>query len=301
MNGTSGASTRTWYGLALLLLLSACGRSSAKPSDQGTDAMPCHFDTDCSRIEVCQDFVCVDAASVGGTNAGVGGTGLAGATVGGSTGVGGTDVGVGGIGGTGAAGAPASCEPGMRTCDGPSVRVCADDGTSHIETTCSLSQVCSGGECHAIACVPGSTFCKDGQVMSCSDDGTGSSVSKKCDTGQFCVEKDGAADCSDTVCTPGDGLCVNSVATSCKADGSGPEPGGQDCTAKNLICNAGNCADPTCTPGQKLCQHDDVYLCVGGGADAVLFTSCNTNEVCDPGLVACRDRICDPGKLGCDS
>jgi len=302
MNGKQGAWVSSRVCLALLLLLGGCGRSSASSPDSGSDVRSCVLDADCNRLEVCDAGVCTELTATGGTgDIGAGGAagtaGTAGTTVGGSAGNAGS-----GLGGTaGAAGGATSCMPGSRSCDGSSVRVCADDGTSRIETTCSLSQVCSNGDCHAIACVPGSSFCKDGQVMTCSDDGASSSVSKKCGAAQFCLEQDGGADCGDTVCTPGAGLCVNSVATPCKADGSGPEAGGQDCTTKNLICDAGKCSDPTCTPGQKLCQHDDVYLCVGGGADAVLFTSCNANEVCDPEQVACRNRICDPGKLGCDS
>jgi hypothetical protein len=287
---------RAWACTLSVIVLSAlasCGRSGNNPTDTGAESPACVVNADCTKGERCEAGLCVEnQPEAGGGSGDLGDGGQASVPVPVEMNA--------GAGGEAGQAPVAECEPGGRSCDGPSVRVCAADGTSHIETTCSPSQVCSGGECHAIQCVPGATFCKDGLVLSCSDDGLSSSPSKACSAGQFCVEHDGAAECSDTVCTPKSGLCVNSVATQCKADGSGPEPGGKDCTAKNLVCNEGECADPTCAPGEKLCEHDDVYLCIGGGTAAVLFTDCAADEVCDPGLVACRKRICEPGKLGCD-
>jgi hypothetical protein len=196
---------------------------------------------------------------------------------------------------------PEACEPGMRSCDGSNVRVCGASGHSIIEETCSLSQVCSGAKCLPIACVPGHQFCLAGAIRECNLDGTSSTVFKACASGQFCREQDGGAECSPTACTGDAPVCVGNVATTCKPDGSGTKLGGVDCSATARLCSEGQCVDPTCTPGQKFCEHDDVYLCLGGGATSVLFTECNADEVCDPAFAACRDRICEPGKLGCDS
>jgi hypothetical protein len=195
---------------------------------------------------------------------------------------------------------PEPCEPGTRTCDGPSVRACDATGISTIERTCSLSQVCRQGECRAIACVPDREFCDDKLIRTCNDDGTDSVAIASCETGTFCLEHDGVAACSATPCVADSLMCVNNVATRCKPDGFGPKPDGVDCSLTAQLCQDGACVDPTCVPGQKLCEHDDVYLCVGGGVDAVLFTKCEADEICDPELVACRSRICEPGKLGCD-
>jgi hypothetical protein len=196
---------------------------------------------------------------------------------------------------------PELCAPGARTCDGPSVRVCDAAGASIIEQTCSLSQVCSQGECKAIACVPDREFCDDWLIRTCNGDGTDSVPLGKCEADTFCLEHDGTATCSATPCMADSLMCVNNVATRCKPDGSGPKPDGVDCSASAQLCQDGECIDPTCVPGEKLCEHDDVYLCVGGGVKPVLFTQCNADEICDPELVACRSRICEPGKLGCDA
>jgi hypothetical protein len=193
------------------------------------------------------------------------------------------------------------CAPGERTCDGPSIRVCSPSGHSTIEKTCSVSEVCSQAECRPIVCVPGSQFCQASTLRTCGEDGTDSVLAKTCAAGEFCLEHDGAAECSETACVANELMCVGNVATRCKPDGSGAKPGGTDCATAAQLCQNGACVDPTCAPGEKRCEHDDVYLCVGGGAKSVLFTACDVDEVCDPSLVACRNRICEPGKLGCDS
>lgn len=196
---------------------------------------------------------------------------------------------------------PVICDPGARTCNGPDVELCGDDGTKLAkETTCGLTQVCVGGACHDIQCVPNRKLCRDNQIWSCSSDGLGAQLVRACKADQFCLEDDGDASCSATVCTPNDALCVGEVATKCKPDGSGPAAGGQDCKTAEQLCYEGECRDQACTPGQKLCDHGDVYLCAEAGTSEVLFTDCAENEACDAASGACRPQICEPGKHGCD-
>jgi hypothetical protein len=293
MIGKQGLRLGVLLGLLVASAQSGCGRSASEtgaPDDRGEAGE--------STGGRGSDVALPEG---GADDVGAGGAALAEGGVGGTGGTSASDLGAGGeaivVGGAG----PEGCEPGERTCDGPSIRVCSPDGHSTIETTCSLSQVCNQGECQAIACVPDSEFCKAGAIRKCSNEGTFSTLSKTCSGGQFCHEQDGVAECSATACVANKPLCLGNVATACKADGSGAKAGGVDCSATARLCDDGQCVDPTCTPGEKLCEHDDVYLCVGGGAKSVLFTECNVDEVCDPALVACRNRICEPGKLGCDS
>lgn len=192
------------------------------------------------------------------------------------------------------------CEPGDRSCDGPSVRLCDDDGAgTTIVQTCELAETCVAGSCEAIACAPGERSCRDGQVVECNDLGTDVSPIKTCKPDEYCIEQDGSALCNPTVCVANEPLCINQVATTCKADGSGPAPGGETCGG-SAVCSGGECVDRLCTPGEKLCQHDDVYVCTSNGASATLFFECGADETCDPELAACRPRLCEPGKLGCD-
>ena len=282
MDTRSGLGACTAFGLLLAVALNSCGR--ALPRDEAAAGQPGCEDQDCAGAGPSSSGGSPDSGQE--PSAGAGAAHEAGGAP------------------SHSGGAPAgeACDPGTRVCDGPSVRLCSDDGqSSTIEETCSLSQVCSSGACVDIACVPGKSFCGNGQVLECNDSGTSGSVVETCAEGQFCLERAGAAECSDTACVPEEGLCLNQVATTCRADGSGPAPGGKNCAAQGLVCDAGNCVDPTCAPGEKLCEHDDVYLCVGGGADAVLFTDCQYDEVCDPALAACRKRLCDAGTLGCDA
>jgi hypothetical protein len=291
MLGKQGLGAWIALGWLVATALPACGRAAGDADDLNDMQATAGRDGDGG----------VPDASLGGADsAGQGGVGQA--PQGGESQAGdgqGGDRGDGQGGQQGGAG-PDRCEPGARTCDGPSVRLCDAAGISTIEATCSLSEVCRQGECKAIACVPGRQFCDDGLIRTCSDDGTDSVLVAECATGQFCAEHDGTATCSATPCVADSLMCVNNVATRCKPDGFGPKPGGVDCSVNGQLCQDGECLDPTCVPGQKLCEHDDVYLCVGGGVDAVLFTKCDADEICDPELVACRNRICEPGKLGCD-
>ena len=201
----------------------------------------------------------------------------------------------------GTGGGPASCDPGERECDGASVRVCKPDGSgTSVETTCTLSQVCTTGTCQDIVCTPDVTLCKDDGVWKCSSNGLSLTLVKPCASDEFCLQEGDETSCSLTLCTPGKPFCDDQVATQCRADGSGAKPGGKDCAASNLVCHDGQCEAQACVPGQKLCQHDDVYLCSASGTEATLFAACDTDEVCDEELATCRKRLCDPGKLTCD-
>lgn len=296
MNGKSGLRACVWLCLLGASALHACGGTASNHA--GPDNDSCQVDSDCGVGKRCSDAVCVEdifgQAGADGEQAGAPGQP---SPTGGAGGSDGADAG----GTAGAAGEPhAECEPGARVCDGPSVKVCGNDATFVIGATCSLSQICSDGECLDIDCTPGSVFCGEGQILGCNEDGTSSDVVEKCALNQYCVEQGHTAECSDTVCFPDSALCLGDVATVCKADGSGAEPGGQNCASTGQLCQDGVCSDQTCEPGLKLCEHGDVYICVGGGAKAVLFTDCNADEVCDPELAACRKSICEPGKLGCD-
>lgn len=204
----------------------------------------------------------------------------------------------GGWGNDGGAPSPPECEPGPTACDGPLVRTC-QDGVWVIESTCSASEVCVDGACHAIECVPGSLFCLDDQIRLCGAEATSSIVVATCDADQYCVSSNGEAECSDRACEPGTPICLDDVATTCKADGSGPKPQGQACGA-GKVCRDGACVGSTCKTGEKVCEHGDVYFCVEG-EQPLLFSDCSDSEVCDPDLLSCRQRICEPGKLYCDT
>ncbi|RYZ07401.1 MAG: hypothetical protein EOO73_12155 [Myxococcales bacterium] len=194
-----------------------------------------------------------------------------------------------------------ACVPGATSCDGPSVRVCVEDGKStRIQATCGPSQVCVNAACAEIACVPNDTFCAGSQLRRCLENGVDSELLEACGTGRFCSEQAGVAACTATACSPNAPLCVDQVATQCAANGSGPKAGGIDCGAEAATCEEGACVTEICKTGEKYCEHDDVYLCVGG-SKTVLFSKCEADEVCDPELLACRSKICEPGKLGCDA
>lgn len=278
-------------GLLVASAQSGCGRSAAKSDGSEPEGVAGQASGGEGTLGV-----------GGSSEVGVGGETPAegGAPGRGDAGAGGWSVVVGGEPNAAGAG-PELCEPVGRSCDGPSVRVCDQDGHSTIEKTCLPSEVCSEGDCRPIVCVPDSEFCKDRAIRKCGADGTSSSPVRTCLASEFCREDDGVVGCSATACTPNELLCVGDVATACRADGSGAKPGGKDCSASSRLCSDGQCVDPTCTPGEKLCEHDDVYLCVGGGIKSVLFTDCSASEVCDPSLAACRTRICEPGYLGCDA
>lgn len=258
--------------LGSALLLAACGRSAANHDEDPSQAG--------------------EPANTGGDGA-ASGTATSGGTSSGGASSGGTST-------VGAGGASAAdCEPGTKSCDGASVRVCSDDGIARIETTCTPAQVCQGGACHDIACVPGSTFC-DGQVVrQCGADGTTSDVKSTCSASQFCSEQGTSASCGDTVCQPGAGLCVDGVATQCRSDGSGPKPGGTDCSKAGSVCTQGTCAEKLCTAGERLCQQGNVYFCVDG-SHTVPFAECGSGEVCDPNLAVCAKVVCSAGDLSCD-
>src|SRR6185369_13490472 len=197
---------------------------------------------------------------------------------------------------------PQICKPLAASCDGSKIEVCNDDGSELVpKQLCSLSQVCTGGECLDIACVPNSSFCKDGSVWKCGQDGTTSQPTEHCAAAQYCLEKDHTASCSATLCFAGDALCVGNLATQCKPDGSGPKPGGSDCAAANQICYGGECRDPVCTPGLKLCDGNGLYLCSEAGTGKTLITDCGDKATCDAAAGVCLPRICEPGKLSCDA
>ena len=285
MIGKQGLGLGVLLGLFVASAQSGCGRSASQTGEPDPDGQASGGDA--------------PVPTSGSSAVGVGGEApLEGGSGGVSTdaGAGGANVVDGGEPGVGEA-----CQPVGRSCDGPSIRVCSADGQSTIEKTCLPSEVCSQAECRPIVCVPNKEFCRDGAIHACGEDGTTSNLVEKCAESEFCREDDGVVGCNATACEPEEALCNGSIATICKSDGSGPKAGGKDCSHSDRLCNDGACVDPTCTPGQKLCEHDDVYLCIGGGVDSVLFTDCTLNEVCDPSVAACRTRICEPGKLGCDS
>lgn len=205
--------------------------------------------------------------------------------------------------GAGAGGEPGGvCVPGALSCDGARVRLCDLNGSGFLtQQTCSLSQVCSAGECLDVGCVPNTTFCNQGEVWACNEDGTRSSLVAHCMARQFCLEKDRQAYCNDTVCAAGDAMCSGPLATECAADGSGPKPGGEDCTAHGQSCYGGKCQDLVCTPGQRLCDNNSAYLCTDGGTSRTLLSTCAAGTTCDAASGTCQNKICDPGKLGCDS
>jgi hypothetical protein len=283
---------RTVRVVAAIGLLVGCGRASGNPTAPPSPdqvAHGCNSDADCSEGELCRvhDQVCVTCLED--TDCSEGEKCSLGDCV------------------TSKPSAepevpmPRVCEAGERSCNGPDIEVCNADGTKRIrETTCSLTQVCSGASCHDIQCVPGRKLCQDNQIWACAVDGLSAQLVKACRDDQFCVEDDGDASCSATVCVEGRELCDGSRATHCAADGSGPETGGQDCNAAGQLCYEGQCRDQACVPGEKQCQHGDVYLCAEAGTSTALFADCTEAEACDPASGSCRATVCEPNTQKCD-
>jgi hypothetical protein len=292
-------------GLVAMLVAVSCGRSTDEDDAQ---AGGCEVTSDCSQGEQCAFGRCVPIVIEEPGEGGLGGSAPSSAGASSSAGApfaSGGETGAAGEATSAAAGSggePASCEPGKKSCDGPTVRVCESDGLgSLILDTCKLSQVCREGACKDIVCVPEAEFCQENAVRACDEDGAGSREVQPCGTGRYCSAQDGKANCGATKCAPDEALCNGGIATQCAADGSGPKPGGTDCESSSQVCVDGQCRGKLCTPGERVCQHDDVYVCSPNGATLELFADCTANEACDIELASCRARLCEPGKLSCDS
>lgn len=133
---------------------------------------------------------------------------------------------------------PWVCEPGVKSCDGAKVSLCADDGLNAVvELDCAQQgALCKDGACKLSDCDSKKTACVDSETLAtCAGPGT-DWVQTKCPSGQVCA---GGA-CLAKVCDPGKKSCVGKQVAICNASGTKFTPG-DDCESKNQVCDAGAC------------------------------------------------------------
>ena len=192
------------------------------------------------------------------------------------------------------------CEPSSRRCEGDTVIVCNEAGTSESTVRCDLVPeceeaaggcTCSGGECVPLVCEPGSTVCDGQDVLRCSDDGSVQEFVATCEAPDSCIAGEcRAAECEDGVSCVGDTLVV------CE-DGAAEEI---NCRDSDSFCNGAElrCEPWVCAPGSSTCTDEFTrQICNPRGTD---FTEsdCPDEEYCSDGI--CLELVCTPEERVCD-
>lgn len=178
----------------------------------------------CGPTATCDFGDCIeDSAPTGGPGTDSGpGTESGPGSVPGSSGVPGTGSG-------GGSGAPFFCVPGVRSCDGNTVRTCNGEGSGFDTRTCASGERCEGGACvpatdipstEGPICDPGSRVCDGNTVVVCNAQGT-SETRQACASTERCTAGACLPVTEEPVCSPGTTLCEGNGVRTCNAQGTG--------------------------------------------------------------------------------
>ena len=184
----------------------------------------------------------------------------------------------------------ALCAVGETECQGQTLRTCAEDGQSWLESTCEFG--CQGGAC--IACQPGEARCEGSTRLVCTASGSGWTP-ETCPSG--CDSATGT--CKTQACTPNQKKCSGQSLMTCQASGAG-----WDTVACEFGCNASvsppacHTEAQTCTAGQKQCNGAKLLTC---RADGLGWDELLCQYGCDPATTppACKGAACSAGQKRC--
>ena len=189
--------------------------------------------------------------------------------------------------------APDICEAGEKTCDGNSVLVCVEDGSSReFLEGCQADQFCQAGICEDHVCPAGATYCEGNFLTECADDGQAVASITDCAAQQMkCV----AAECVESACEEGESFCDDALTVAVCVDGT--DYSLELCPAEE-ICQDGQCEPWICEPSSQFCDGQILKECNEAGTGIGNQTNCfQLDAECIDG--ECLSAVCQPSTQFC--
>lgn len=196
----------------------------------------------------------------------------------------------------------AGCEPGTRICDGNTVQVCSDEGSTSSEscddpTYCDAETcTCDAGECVPFdGCEDGSSRCQGNVVLVC--EGGIEVVSLECGADEVCED----GECAEERCVEDSLSCEGEVLVRCAANGALITV--SDCANSDAYCTGDpepHCEPRACEPNATRCTDDllTVEACDARGTGWSFGVQCTDEQLCSSGT--CIDRACEAGTQDCN-
>jgi hypothetical protein len=208
------------------------------------------------------------------------------------------------------------CVPGVLSCNGNDVVICATSGdTWTVQESCPIG--CIQGACVAPVCVAGNQRCSNDAVEECLPDGSAWATVALCPTSCETNPMDpNSAECTEPICSPFSTVCdptpgMQNVIKTCNANGTGYSVAA--CSSTNpsgYVCVADTCAPVVCTTTknpdgtftrQEQCDGNVAQQCndtgTGWETNAVCATACAVNQT--TGAAACVPQVCAPFTTTC--
>jgi hypothetical protein len=193
--------------------------------------------------------------------------------------------------------APA-CAPNAFRCEGGTLRVCAPDRMSFIDSgPCESTELCSATRGSCGACEPDEIECNGAELRRCTEAGIWETL-EMCGSAALCDAE--AEECQKAECPePGALRCGNRpVLERCSADLIWED---FEACANEELCSAsaGRCLAPACAVDETRCRGGQFERCSADRTRWVLVAACGVGESCDA-MVGCTPESCMDENVHCN-
>lgn len=201
---------------------------------------------------------------------------------------------------------PQICEPSAVTCDGDSLLVCNETGTSEQNVACAVDPdcaasdfgcTCDDSDCVERICQPGVGQCVGSGTRRCDETGLAVLPIENCGDDESCF----AGECLPLECTPGSTLCAANTLLTCTA-GGGSRWRETNCESTGAYCDDSGatalCRSRVCEPGASRCAIGSAAAerCNDDGS-AFVAIACDASQYCASGF--CVADVCAAGATSC--